>query len=216
MPSLPQHRPIPKETVLQLAPFEGLQLDQIHLPETDAQRAQARATLLDSPFLGFDTEVKPTFTAGAPLRGPDVVQFSTGTQAYVFQMHEPGNAQLVAEVLAVREVVKVGFDLRSDQKQLKRLLNVYAQPLLDLDFVFHARGYPKSIGVKAAIALLFNRRLLKSKRVTTSNWGNTRLEPRQVLYAANDAYAAWAVLDALDLPMDQLPVWRGEPDDPRN
>ena len=203
-------RPIPKDDVLQFAPFEGLQLEQIHLPETDAHRAQARAALLDSPFLGFDTEVKPTFTAGAPLRGPDVVQFATGTQAFVFQMHEPGNAQLVAEVLAVRDVVKVGFDLRSDQKQLKRLLNVYAQPLLDLDFVFHARGYPKSIGVKAAIALLFNRRLLKSKRVTTSNWGNTLLEPRQVLYAANDAYAAWAVLDALDLPMDQLPVWHGD------
>ena len=42
------------------------------------------------------------------------------------------------------------------------------------------------------------------------NWANTRLEERQILYAANDAYAAWAVLDALRLPLDQLPVWHGE------
>ncbi len=210
---MPEHtrlRTIPKQDALQFQPFDGLQLDQIHLPQTDAQRAQARAVLLDTPFLGFDTEVKPTFKAGEPLRGPDVVQFATGTQAFVFQMQEGANAELVAEVLTARTVVKAGFDLRSDQKQLKRLLQVYAQPMLDLDFVFARQGYPRLIGVKAAIALLFQRCLLKSKRVTISNWANTRLEERQILYAANDAYAAWAVLDALRLPLDQLPVWHGE------
>ncbi len=206
-------RPIPKQAVLQFEPFEGLRLNQIDLPATPTDRARARDELLGSRFLGFDTEVKPTFKAGEPLRGPDVVQFATGTRAYVFQMHETENMELVREVLAAPDVVKVGFDLRSDQKQLMRLLNIDARPMLDLDFVFGARGYPKSIGVKAAIALLFNRRLLKSKRITTSNWGNRRLESRQILYAANDAYAAWAVLDALGLPLEQLPVWRGDPGD---
>ena len=212
MPEHTRHRTIPKETVLQFQPFEGLPLERIRLPQSGAERAEARSALLDAPFLGFDTEVKPTFKAGEPLRGPDVVQFATGEQAWVFQMHDGANAELVAEVLTARAVVKAGFDLRSDQKQLKRLLKVYAQPMLDLDFVFSGRGYPRSIGVKAAIALLFERRLLKSKRVTTSNWANPRLEARQILYAANDAYAAWAVLDALKLPLDRLPVWHGEPD----
>ena len=214
MPSQPLPRTIPKETVLQFAPFEGLGLEQIHMPDSDAQRAQARAALLGSAYLGFDTEVKPTFKAGEPLRGPDVVQFATATQAYVFQMFDEQNVALVREVLAARDVVKVGFDLRSDQKQLKHLLKVYAQPLLDLDFVFSARGYPKSIGVKAAIALLYQRRLLKSKRVTTSNWSVRTLDERQILYAANDAYAAWAVLDALNLPRHELPIWAGEPGGP--
>jgi len=211
MTSTARLRPIPKELVLQLDTFEGLRLEQIVLPESSADRAQARTTLLGSAYLGFDTEVKPTFTAGEPLRGPDVVQFATGTQAYVLQMFDEENVALVREVLAARDVVKVGFDLRSDQKQLMHLLKVYAQPLLDLDFVFSARGYPKSIGVKAAIALLYNRRLLKSKRVTTSNWSVRTLDERQILYAANDAYAAWAVLDALALPRHELPIWAGEP-----
>ena len=199
--------PIPREDVLKLEPFTGLRLEHIRLPVSADDLAAASEALLHSRFLGFDTEVKPTFKAGEALRGPDVVQFSTGTHAFVFQMHEPGSEALVREVLAAPHVVKVGFDLRSDQKQLMRRLGVHAQPLLDLDFVFRARGYPKSIGVKAAIALLFNRRLLKSKRVTTSNWANRTLEPRQILYAANDAYAAWAVLDALGLPIEELPIW---------
>ena len=199
--------PIPREEVLKLEPFEGLKLEHIRLPIGTNELAAARVVLLGSPFLGFDTEVKPTFKAGEAMRGPDVVQFSTGRHAFVFQMQEPGSEALVREVLAAPDVVKVGFDLRSDQKQLMHRLGIHAQPLLDLDFVFRARGYPKSIGVKAAIALLFNKRLLKSKRVTTSNWSNRTLEPRQILYAANDAYAAWAVLDALGLPAHELPIW---------
>lgn len=199
--------PIPREEVLKLVPFEGLGLDDIHLPASADEIATAREVLLNNPFLGFDTEVKPTFISGEARRGPDVVQFSTGTRAFVFQMHLSQSEALVRDVLRAPHVVKVGFDLRSDQKQLMHRLGVHAQPLLDLDFVFRARGYPKSIGVKAAIALLFNRRLLKSKRVTTSNWANHTLEPRQILYAANDAYAAWSVLDALGLPMEDLPIW---------
>lgn len=199
--------PIPRAEVLELKPFEGLGLAQIRLPVTPAELAAARADLLCRPFLGFDTEVKPTFKAGAALRGPDLVQFSTGTHAYLFQLHQSGCEDLVRELLGAPAVVKVGFDLRADQKQLMLRLGVHAQPLLDLDFVFRERGYPASIGVKAAIALLFNRRLMKSKRVTTSNWANRVLEPRQLLYAANDAFAAWAVLDALDLPAHELPVW---------
>ena len=199
--------PIPREEVLKFAPFEGLTMERIALPVSGPELTTAREVLLNSPFLGFDTEVKPTFVSGEAMRGPDVVQFSTGNRAFIFQMHAPGSEALVREVLVAANVVKVGFDLRSDQKQLMHRLGTHARPLLDLDFVFHERGYPKSVGVKAAIALLFNRRLLKSKRVTTSNWANHALEPRQILYAANDAYAAWAVLNALGLSIEELPIW---------
>ena len=207
---MPTHRPLDKAALMELEPFEGLTPAQLRQPLTDADRAAAWADLAAQRFIGFDTESKPTFSKGEVSGGPDVVQFATGTAAYVLQMHDADNIELVREVLAARNVVKAGFDLRSDQKQLMHRLGTYAQPLLDLDFVFSGRGYPRSIGVKAAIALLFNRRLLKSKRVTTSNWANPTLETRQILYAANDAYAAWAVLNALDVPMRDLPVWTGD------
>jgi ribonuclease D len=45
--------------------------------------------------------------------------------------------------------------------------------------------------------MLFNRRFLKSKSVTTSNWAMKELTERQLLYAANDAYAAIKVYHAL-------------------
>ena len=54
------------------------------------------------------------------------------------------------------------------------------------------------MGAKSAVALLFNRKFLKSKSVTTSNWALTELTDRQLLYAANDAYAAIKVFHALN------------------
>lgn len=199
--------PPSREAVLALPPFEGLGLAQIVQPASADDFARARGDLLGARFVGFDTEVRPSFQAGEALRGPDVVQFAHGRRGYVLQLHQPESEALVREVLVAPGVVKVGFDLRSDQRQLMLRLGVHAQPLLDLDFVFRAQGYPKTIGVKAAVALVFGRRFMKSRHVTTSNWSRARLEPRQILYAANDAYAAWAVLDALDLPASELPIW---------
>lgn len=51
--------------------------------------------------------------------------------------------------------------------------------------------------MKAAVAVLFHRRFLKSK--ATSNWAATRLSESQLAYAANDAWAALWVYQALGL-----------------
>jgi len=47
--------------------------------------------------------------------------------------------------------------------------------------------------------VLFGQRYLKSKRAATSNWAQRRLSPAQLLYAANDAWAALRVYHALGL-----------------
>jgi ribonuclease D len=55
------------------------------------------------------------------------------------------------------------------------------------------------MGVKAAVAVLFGQRYLKSKRAATSNWAQRTLSDSQVLYAANDAWAALCVYHALKM-----------------
>jgi ribonuclease D len=37
----------------------------------------------------------------------------------------------------------------------------------------------------------------KSKSITTSNWAAPELRPAQLLYAANDAFAALKIMEAL-------------------
>ena len=71
--------------------------------------------------------------------------------------------------------------------------------MLDLNTVFRQRGYRKDMGVKGAVAGLFNQRFIKSSKATNSNWANPRLTEAQLVYAANDAYAAYRVWEALKL-----------------
>jgi ribonuclease D len=76
-------------------------------------------------------------------------------------------------------------------------LGVEPQGILELNTVFHQRGYRKDMGVKGAVAVLFNQRFMKSKKAATSNWANAHLTESQLVYAANDAYAAIRVWEAL-------------------
>ena len=59
------------------------------------------------------------------------------------------------------------------------------------------QGYRREVGVKTAVALVFRQRFVKSRKQTTSNWAARQLTEAQVCYAANDAYAAMCVADAL-------------------
>jgi ribonuclease D len=199
--------PPSKDEIAALQPFDGLPLDRIHVPHTPQQIDAAWAELGRSPFVGFDTESKPTFTAGEVSGGPDVVQFATATDAWVFQLRVGACLEIVRQVLESPDVVKVGFGLQSDHTQLKARLGVQVRPVLDLDVVFSRRGYPRTIGVRGAMAVAAGRSFAKSKRVTTSNWSVAELQPRQLIYAANDAYAALKVFEALDLPQAELDGW---------
>lgn len=207
MPAPPKPKAPDKADLLDLPPFAALALSQVRAPTADDALAAAWADLSAQRFIGFDTESKPTFAKGEISGGPDVVQFATASTAYVLQLRHGASQDLVRQVLSERGVVKVGFGLGQDQQQLRQRLGACAQPLLDLDVVFRRQGYQRTIGIKSAVAILFNQRFVKSKRITTSNWAQHPLEPRQLLYAANDAWVALQVLHALGLDEHQLPVW---------
>lgn len=164
-----------------------------------AQAEQAFEALDTSPVLGFDTESKPTFAKDEVSLGPHVVQFSTLRQAHVFQLHDPKCRDVVCALLQSQRITKVGFGLSGDHQQILRTLRVTPQNVLDLNVVFRNRGYPKEIGVKAAVAVVLNRRFIKSRKATTSNWANRQLSESQIVYAANDAWAAMQVYHALGM-----------------
>ena len=203
---MPRLRPPEKSEILRLEPFAGLTLSQIVLPRSGGELDAAWADLATQRCVGFDTESRPTFVKGEQSSGPDVVQFATAQRAYVFQLRHAAVQDCARAVLTAPGVLKVGFDLRQDQSQLLSRLGVHAAPVLDLTRVFRDQGYPPTIGISSAVAIVFGQRFVKSKRVTTTNWSLERLEPRQLLYAANDAYAALRVMQALNLPPDAPPA----------
>lgn len=194
-PALP---PLPsKEEIALLEPFGRIGIDGIRVVATAANAALALEEMQGRPVLGFDTESKPTFLKGEVSDGPHVVQFSVADRAWVFQLHDPVCRAAVAALLASTEVTKVGFGLAGDRTQIMAKFGVPPNAVIDLDNAFRKMGYRKSVGVKTAVALVFGRRFLKSKKVATTNWANPKLSELQVLYAANDAWAAFRVWQAL-------------------
>jgi ribonuclease D len=193
-------RDIPdKEAIALLPAFERLGLDRITLATTGQQAKLAHDTLVASRAWGFDTESKPTFRVGEVSDGPHVLQLATGDHAWVFQLHDPECRAVAADLLARPGIVKAGFGLGDDRKRIVQKLGIEPTDVLELNTVFRAQGYRKEMGVKGAVAVLFNQRFQKSKKAATSNWANPHLNESQLVYAANDAYAAYRVWEALKL-----------------
>lgn len=195
-----------KTEIALLPPFIGLTLEHIHVPHTQAEFAAASADIFAAGIVGFDTESKPTFVTGEVSEGPHVVQFSLHDKAYLFQLHHPASLPFLMDLLRSEQLLKVGFGLKSDSGHIFKKLGIRFGGVVDLNSVFRKQGYNKEIGVRAAVALMFNQRFAKSKKVTTTNWSQPELTAQQILYAANDAYAALKVFKALNLPRKNLPI----------
>ena len=208
--SLPRPTAPSKDDTELLPTFVGLTLAQIEVPATPAEIARAVVHLLSQRFVGFDTESKPTFAKGEAASGPHVVQFATLNRGYIFQVrhgetHRESHEALAA-LLQSQTMVKVGFGLKSDRGHIQRKLGAQPNAILDLTTYFKQLGYRNEVGVRGAVAMVLHQRFQKSKRVSTSNWANAVLSDSQLLYAANDAYGAICVLDAMTTPDGGWPI----------
>lgn len=189
--------PPDSEEIASLPLFERLGLDRIELVATRTQALAAFRSLADSPAWGFDTESKPTFFKDQVSEGPHTVQLATLERAWVFQLHDPTCCEVVTELLALPGIPKAGFGLGDDRRRIIHKLQVEPVGVVELNSVLRERGWRRDMGVKAAVAVLFRQRFVKSKKASTSNWANPRLTESQLVYAANDAYAAARVYHAL-------------------
>lgn len=195
---MPPHRTAPhKADIAQLEPFEGLGVKSIFVVSDTRQAKIAVEELMRCGQVGFDTESKPTFHKGQVSEGPHVLQLATTEKAYIFQSLCEESYPFIVELLKSTELTKIGFGLDGDLHQISNRFGIRPGSIVDLDRSFKKLGYRNAVGAKSAIAIFFNRRFLKSKTVTTSNWALPNLSERQLIYAANDAYAALRVFHAL-------------------
>ena len=191
----------------ELALYPGLALSAISLVDSAPLALEALAELMAAEVIGFDTESKPTFLKGEVSTGPHIVQLATESRAYIFQIAQLQGSQVLKTILESPRLLKVGFGLGNDLSALKTKLDIDAANLLDLGAVLRGPGHRGTVGAKVAVAHFFGQRLQKSKKVGTSNWSNSRLNERQLLYAANDAHVALVVYrDWLSNAQERLPA----------
>lgn len=192
-PKTPPH----KDDIAEMALFDGLDLGRVFLVTNERQAGIAFEELMSAGAVGFDTESKPTFQKGQKSEGPHVLQFATLEKAFIFQSHFVESHPVIIEALKSPDLTKVGFGLGGDLHQISNRFGIRPASIVDLDRTFRQLGYRNAVGAKSAVAMFFQRKLIKSKSITTSNWAARELTERQLLYAANDAYAALRIFHAL-------------------
>jgi len=200
MPAKPQLPTPSKDEINDLPPFAMLGMDSITLVRDVGGVERAAERLHQTTVWGFDTESKPTFLKDEVSDGPHVLQLATTEHAWVIQLHDKSCRDAAAALLTGEHIVKAGFGLGDDKRRIQTKLGVTPANVVELNTIFRDRGYRRDMGVKAAVAVLFGQRFTKSKKASTSNWANQTLSPAQVLYAANDAWAAAKVYQALIEP----------------
>jgi ribonuclease D len=191
------HQRLSKEDIARLPVYEQLPLDRIQVIRTAEDAARALQTLSVCRYVGFDTESKPVFEKEIVSDGPHVFQFATSERAFIFQANAESTSQHLKTLIESNDLIKVGFGLKSDRAALQRRLGIHLGASIDLAHAIRKLGYRDEVGIRAGVAIALGRRLLKSRKVTTSNWALVELRPEQLQYAANDAHAALAVFLAL-------------------
>ena len=180
----------------ELPVYSGVPMARITLVDNAGLAERAMAELLAVSAIGFDTESKPTFRKGEVSTGPHLVQLATDDHVFLFPVLFAMNHEVLRRVLAVPNLLKVGFGLGNDRTALRSRLGIELTNVLDLGEVLRGPGHRGTVGAKVAVAHYFGQKFQKSKKVGTSNWTSPRLNNRQLLYAANDAHVALQIYRA--------------------
>ncbi|CAK9783646.1 ribonuclease H-like protein [Cutaneotrichosporon oleaginosum] len=173
-----------------LPPFRPILMKHIHIPRSLEALAEARSALLSAEVLGFDTESRPLFIKGQRDHGgPHLVQLATVTDAWLLMIHHvPGALALARDVMTNPSILKVGFGLVNDVRELPSKLGAQLENVCDLDKRFAKFGFHGQLGIRGAVAVVYKQNLRKAKRLTLANWAAEDFTPAMIQYAANDAH----------------------------
>lgn len=189
-----------KDAVDALPPFDGLGLERIFVIKTIVQLKNAIERMHAEQFVGFDTESKPSWSKENARKGPHVLQFALSDRAYVIQAPFGMFIGPLQSLVESESVVKIGFGLNTDRGLLLKNFGWRLKTSVEMSNVLRTLQYKQRLGVRAAVAVVLGENLPKPKSVTTSNWAHPKLTDRQLVYAANDAFAALRVFRKMGSP----------------
>ena len=165
----------------------------VHVVSRDDQLNAAIRAMRREKILGFDTESRPAFKKGES-HPVSVVQLAGSKAVYVFQLSGLTQTQQLFGLLASKKCLKVGVALAYDVRKLQELRDFTPGGFTDLEALTDERGI-KNNGLRSLAAAVLGVRI--SKGAQRSNWARTPLTPKQVSYAATDAWVSREIYLAL-------------------
>ena len=183
----------------------------IEVINTCEQLKEAMNTILLAPFIGFDSEQKPTFKKGQADNGVCLIQLATKDKCYLIQIKQIKNLKPLINLLEDEKIIKIGTGLKGDNEALFKQFNLRLKSTIDLEDIFKKLSSKNQIGAKKAASIILNEKLQKSKNISRSNWENEELTSGQVKYASEDATVVYDVMSEIlkqyPFVMKMMPVF---------
>ncbi|MBU1612598.1 MAG: 3'-5' exonuclease domain-containing protein 2 [Proteobacteria bacterium] len=160
---------------------------EIHVVRSEKRLNWALGRIGGEKILGFDTETRPVFKKGQLPGPPTLLQLATSTEVFLFQLKLLNLDNGLADLLSRRSVIKSGVSVRDDILGLKKIHKFKAGGFVDLGQVSMELKM-QTHGLRNLAANLLGFRISKSAQC--SNWAKDQLSPKQVAYAATDAWVS--------------------------
>ena len=146
--------------------------------------AAAMSRLSGHTLIGFDTETRPAYRKGESYL-PSILQLASEDEVFIFQLKHLGLNGPLRSILADPAVIKAGVSLDFDIRELQKLSRFKAAGFVDLGNSAREAGI-KNHGLRGLAAVFLRIRIAKGAQ--TSNWARDVLTPKQIHYAATDAW----------------------------
>ena len=166
---------------LPMVRYEG----EVRLVRSESELSDALDMLAREELLGFDTETRPSFRKGR-VNQPSLIQLAASDRIFLIQLAFAPFGEGLAALLSDERTLKVGVGIWDDMRELGRLYPFAGAGVVDLGDLARSLKLPTQ-GLRNMAANLMGWRISKGSRC--SNWSLPDLSPRQIAYAATDAWA---------------------------
>jgi ribonuclease D len=161
----------------------------ITLARTDADVRHALPRLGRAAVLGFDTETRPSFFRGVSYL-PSLVQLALEDEVFLFHFKWRSLGPDLLSIFENPAVIKTGVAVHDDMRFLGAVRPFRPASVVDLGEVARLNNI-ENRGLRGLAALFLGLRISKTEHC--SNWGHGDLSPRQISYAATDAWISRAL-----------------------
>lgn len=153
--------------------------------------------LTERDLLGFDTETRPSFRKGESHK-VSLLQLADENCCWLFRLNKLGFPGALADLLSSDHPIKIGLSLKDDYDRIYQRAAIKPRGFVDLQHEVKKIGIAE-LSLQKIYAIMFGKRISKTNRL--SNWEADTLLPKQMEYAALDA---WACLDIYKKLCDEI------------
>jgi ribonuclease D len=165
---------------LPMVRYEG----EVRLVRSEGELAEALDLLAREELLGFDTETRPSFRKGR-INQPALIQLAASDRVFLMQLAFVPFGEGLASLLSDEKILKAGVGIWDDMRELGKLHPFEGAGGVDLGDLARSLKLPTQ-GLRNLAANLLGWRISKGPRC--SNGSLSDLSPRQIAYAATDAW----------------------------